>query len=298
MQKSIIFFFCLFFYRLLFAQQISVANLQCEYQQMPLGVEAEHPQFSWQLFSAKRNVLQSAYRILVSDDSMLLQKNIGNVWDTKKVISNQSIQVNYNGKKLLATHTYYWKAMVWDNLKDTSAWCTAASWQMGLLTKQDWKNALWIAYKKLPDSLRIVPGIHGDGDSSLGAGKDILPLFRKDFTLTKQLKKATAFVAGLGHFDLRLNGKKVGDHFLDAGWTQYDKHALYVTFDITSQLLQGNNALGVMLGNGFYYTPRERYRKITVAYGYPKMICLVKLEYEDGSSENIVSDPSWKTAPG
>ena len=298
MQKAIIFFFCLIFYRPLFAQQISVANLQCEYEPKPLGVEAEHPQFSWQLFSAKRNVLQSAYRILVADDSMLLQKNIGNVWDTKKVISNQSIQVNYNGKKLLATHTYFWKAMVWDNLKDTSVWCTAASWQMGLLTKQDWKNAQWIAYKKLADSLRIVPGIHGDGDAALGAGKDILPLFRKEFTLTKQLKKATAFVAGLGHFDLRLNGKKVGDHFLDAGWTQYDKHALYVTFDITSQVVPGANALGIMLGNGFYYTPRERYRKITVAYGYPKMICLVRLEYEDGSSENIISDTSWKTTPG
>jgi hypothetical protein len=106
------------------------------------------------------------------------------------------------------------------------------------------------------------------------------------------------FMSGLGHFDLSLNGKKVGDHFLDAGWTQFNKQSLYVTFDLTTQLKQGRNALGVMLGNGFYHIPRERYRKLTGSFGYPKMICRLLLEYEDGSVENIISDPTWKTAPG
>ena len=106
-----------------------------------------------------------------------------------------------------------------------------------------------------------------------------------------------AYICGLGHFEMSINGEKTGDHFLDPGWTQYSKHALYVSFDITRQLKQGENAVGVMLGNGFYYIPGERYRKLTGAFGYPKMICRVKIEYADGSTENIISDASWKTAP-
>ena len=106
------------------------------------------------------------------------------------------------------------------------------------------------------------------------------------------------FISGLGHFEMNLNGKKVGDHFLDAGWVNYQKEALYVSFDLTSQLKQGENAIGILLGNGFYFTPSGRYRKLTVAYGYPKMICRLLVNYQDGTSENIVSNTSWKAAPG
>ena len=106
------------------------------------------------------------------------------------------------------------------------------------------------------------------------------------------------YISGLGQFEMSLNGHKIGDHFLDPGWTQYDKQALYVAFDLTPQLQQGNNAIGVMLGNGFYYIPSERYRKITGAYGYPKMICRLAIQYRDGSIENIISDDSWKASPG
>jgi len=126
----------------------------------------------------------------------------------------------------------------------------------------------------------------------------VLPILRKSFAVNKEVKSATAFISGLGHFEMSLNGKKVGDHFLDAGWTNYEKQALYVSFDLTEQLKQGENAIGVMLGNGFYFTSSGRYRKLTVAYGYPKMICRLLVEYTDGTSENIISDPSWKAAPG
>ena len=95
-----------------------------------------------------------------------------------------------------------------------------------------------------------------------------------------------------------MNGKKTGDHFLDAGWTNYNKHALYVTFDITGQLKKGANAIGVMLGNGFYFIPGQRYLKLQLAYGYPKLITACFINYNDGTFENIVSDESWKTAPG
>jgi alpha-L-rhamnosidase len=283
---------------IVFSQALQLTSLKCENKTNPLGVESKTPLLSWQLQSHQRNILQKAYRILVADDSMLLNKNIGNIWDSKKVQSTNSINVPFGGNRLQAAKNYYWKVQVWDNKNNTSDWAAKAAWQMGLPEMTDWKNAKWIAFENLPDSNLIIPAAHGKGKKEWGLGKNILPLLRKDFTLKKSVKKAIAFISGLGHFDMHLNGEKVGDHFLDPGWTMYTKHALYVTFDITKQLKNGVNTVGVMLGNGFYYIPRERYRKITGAFGYPKMICRILVEYTDGSSENIVSDNSWKTAAG
>ena len=200
--------------------------------------------------------------------------------------------------KLTAATTYYWKVKVWDNKNNTSSWSQIVRWQMGLLERKDWMSAKWIVYQGLPDKDRIVPAIHGDGNPALGKGKDVLPLLRKKFNVDKPIKKASIFICGLGHFEARINGEKVGDHFLDPGWTNYDKQALYVSFDITSQIKPGANAIGVSLGNGMYYIPRERYRKITGAFGYPKMICRIKLDYQDGTTANLVSDENWKTASG
>ncbi|WP_183557856.1 alpha-L-rhamnosidase [Mucilaginibacter sp. SP1R1] len=278
--------------------QVSVSSLRCEYRNAPIGITASNPQLSWILSSNVRNVKQSAYRILVADDPSLLQKGEGNIWDTKKKTGGQSIQVIFSGKKLIPAKVYYWKLMVWDNYGKASAWSKVSKWQMGLLSAADWKGAKWIGYEQMPDSLRIVPATDNPGDSRWTKGKDILPLMRKQFSVSRQIKKATIFITGLGQFDLSINGKKVGDHFLDPGWTQYDKHALYVSFDITGNLIQGSNVLGVMLGNGFYYVPGERYHKLRGAYGYPKMICRTLIEYKDGTTENIISDESWKTAPG
>ncbi|MEO8406249.1 MAG: family 78 glycoside hydrolase catalytic domain, partial [Chitinophagaceae bacterium] len=279
-----------------FAQRLSVVNPRCEFKQNPIGVDATSPSFSWELQSSQQNVLQTAYRILVADDSLLLLKNIANAWDSKKIISSASIQVKYNGKPLLSTKKYYWKVIVNDN-KGNTASATISNWRMGLLSVNDWKNASWIAYDILPDSNKIVPAAHGNGKKAWGKRKDILPLLRKDFSINKPVKNAMVFICGLGQFEMSVNGEKTGDHFLDPGWTQYSKHALYVSFDITRQLKQGANAVGVMLGNGFYYVPGERYRKITGGFGYPKMICRFVIEYEDGTTQNIISDQTWKTAP-
>ncbi len=278
-----------------FTQTLRITNLQCEYLVNPLGIESLHPKLSWQLLSPQKNVLQTAYRIIVADNAVAIQKGIGNIWDSKKVISGESIQQLYSGPLLQPATTYYWKVMAWDNKQTASAWSTTCQWQMGLLSKEDWKDAQWIAYDKMPDSMRLVPKT---AESKRTPIKDVLPLLRKNISVKNNIKKATVFIAGLGHFELSVNGKKTGDHFLDAGWVNYDKEALYVTFDITDQLKPGNNTVGVMLGNGFYFIPGDRYRKLQLAYGFPKMICRILLQYTDGSSENMISDGTWKTAPG
>lgn len=292
--KTITLLFCCLLSLNAIAQTLQISNLRCEYRLNPLGVQTTSPKLSWQIQSSQRNVLQSAYQILVADSPESLAKNQGNVWDSGKIVSDNSIQVNYQGKPLLATKTYFWKVKIWDNKAHISGWSKANFWQMGLLNKADWKGAHWITNQKLADTL--VNSLPTDGKKDKIQGSNILPIFRKSFAITKTVKKATMFIAGLGHFEMSLNGKKVGDHFLDAGWTKYDKQAQYVTFDLTQELQKGENVVGVMLGNGFYYIPpvKERYRKLKVSFGYPKMICRLALEYSDGSVATIVSDNTWK----
>ena len=296
--KNCLLILAVFLSHVVLAQNISVAKLLCESTEAPLGVEAAAPSLGWQLSSSKRGVTQTAYHILVADNPARLQANEGNIWDSRKVLSAQSLHVPYAGKKLEPAKTYYWKVQVWDNAGMLSPWSAVSSWQMGLPAPEDWKSAKWIAYEKLPDSLvNILPT---DGKKDRFTGNNILPLLRKEFTAKKGVTKATMFISGLGHFELSLNGKKIGDHFLDPGWTKYDQQALYVPFDVTQQIRQGENAIGVMLGNGFYYIPpvSGRYRKLKGAFGYPKMICRLAIEYDDGSSDEVVSDETWKTFEG
>ncbi|HWB91187.1 MAG TPA: family 78 glycoside hydrolase catalytic domain, partial [Puia sp.] len=282
-----------------FSQEIKLIDLRCEYRTNPLGIGTATPRLSWELHSSHRGVVQSAFRILVSEDTVSLRRYQGIVWDSRKQTSNVSIGVAYAGPALTPGHTYYWRVMVWDEHRnDSSHWSAIASFGTGLFSEADWKKAEWIGYEALPDSSLLLPAPAVKGVRKRGPFRDTLPLFRREFTIDKPVLRATAFISGLGHFELSVNGSKTGDHFLDPGWVRYDKKALYVALDLTSQLREGVNAVGVMLGNGFYYIPRERYHKLLTAYGYPKLIARIVLEYRDGSREDIVTDGSWKTAPG
>ena len=120
-----------------------------------------------------------------------------------------------------------------------------------------------------------------------------LPMFRKELLINKEVKEAIVNISGLGHFDFYVNGEKVGNHFLDPGWTNYAKTALYLTFDVTP-LLKKENVLGVILGNGFYNVPRERYFKQLISFGAPKVKLVLSLKYTDGSSELVVTNRNWK----
>jgi hypothetical protein len=186
-----------FSFKCSFAQALTVGNLRCEYKQDPVGIDNIQPHLSWQLLSSEKNILQTAYQVMVSDDSLSLIHDTADIWNSNKIVSAASIQVAYAGKPLQATKKYYWKVKVWDNKDHVSPYSNIASWQMGLLTKADWKNAQWIAYDILPDSNKIIPAVHGNGDLAWGQGKDILPLFRKAFTIYNTVKRATVFISGL-----------------------------------------------------------------------------------------------------
>ncbi|MDR2425295.1 MAG: glycoside hydrolase family 78 protein [Prevotellaceae bacterium] len=276
---------------------LHIDGLTCESAANPAGIETQKPAFGWQIRSEARNIMQAACRILVADSRDMLDADHANCWDSGKTYSDVSIWTPYDGIPLKSGKTYFWKVKIWDAGGNESPWSETAQWQMGLLNKDAWSGAQWIALQELPVDKKIVAGGANKYHKAMGKMENLLPCIRSEFVIAdKPLKKATAFVSGLGHFEMNINGRKVGNHFLDPGWTEYDSHALYLTFDILSLLRRGANACGLQLGNGFHHTPHERYLKCVVSYGYPKAICKLLFEYQDGTTQEIVTDPSWKTA--
>ncbi len=280
----------------------SVFNLTCEQTENPLGIETQVPRFSWQIYSSKRNFIQSSYEVLVADSPGLLNENKGNIWNSGKMDSSESILIPFSGNELKSETTYYWKVRIWDQQGNVSEWSPINRFSMGLLTPTDWGEACWISLEKDKSGEIITTGIHGIGEANRifppeqKIGMYNLPQFRKEFEIKQPLKQAIAYVSGLGHFNMFLNGKKVSNHFLDPGWTKYDRCALYVPFDITHLIHTGKNAVGVMLGNGFFNIPKERYFKLITSYGAPRLIMKIHLEYTDGNTEDIVTDESWRVS--
>jgi alpha-L-rhamnosidase len=278
---------------------LQVKNLECENLTDPIGIEKITPRLSWKLESNKRNQLQDAYHILVSSNKENVKKNIGDIWDSRKVRSDQSILVNFNGSELKPATKYFWKVKVWNQEGEESDWSEPATWQMGLLKPEDWEGAKWIGYRELPDTMRLVPGLP-DNDKRIGnrvLKRAVIPCFRKEFKVNREIEHAYLFISGLGQYEAAINGKKVGSAFLTPGWTNYDKSVFYNSYDVTNLLQKGLNTIGVMIGNGFYYINRERYTKLLTAFGEPSLISQLRLTYTDGTVETIVTDQNWKCTP-
>ncbi len=166
-------------------------------------------------------------------------------------------------------------------------------------TSDTWSNAKWIAFERLDDSLKVVPAVHGSGNNlgNKALKLSVVPMFRKEFNVEEGIDSAKINICGLGHYELYINGEKIGDRFLSPGWSSYSKRCLYNSFDITNALKNGANAIGVLVGNGFYNVNRMRYRKLVVAYGYPRLIFNIKIYCKDGSVKNIVSDGQCRVKP-
>ena len=430
------------------ALAMAPGQLRCEYLKDPLGIDVAEPRLSWVLGADKRAARdqhQSAYQVLVASNLRELEANQGNLWDSGRVASGQSVQVRYDGKALSSEQQCYWKVRVWEAQGKPSAWSKPAGWTMGLLKPSDW-HAKWIgldepaanqaAVKALGDArwiwfpegqpekaapvgtryfrrtVTIPPGcvvkrailsftadnsgafhingrkvgtasdfhaasqfevakdlragenqlavsVRNEGsdanpaglvaflrvefaqgapltvatDSSwksasqqtagwMGAGFDEagwvaakqlgapgmapwgevsgpedrrLParMLRREFAVGQRVRRATAYVSGLGLSEFYLNGRKVGDHVLSPALTDYTKRACYVTYDVTRQLKKGANAVGVILGNGRFYAPRSKVPTGTASYGYPKLLFQMRIEYQDGTVAEVVSDEAW-----
>ena len=275
----------------------SIYEVMCEQQVEPLGIENKSPRFSWKVVSQQRAYRQSAYRILVTDIEGALAADEGTIWDSGKCFSSNSVLIPFQGRELHSATRYYWKVKVWNEAGEESVWSKQGSFVTGMMKERDWGKAQWIALEKDDPEKNLYPGIHAPLVGKMIGGRKVggykLPMFRKELLINKEVKEAIVNISGLGHFDFYVNGEKVGNHFLDPGWTNYAKTALYLTFDVTP-LLKKENVLGVILGNGFYNVPRERYFKQLISFGAPKVKLVLSLKYTDGSSELVVTNRNWK----
>jgi alpha-L-rhamnosidase len=414
---------------------IRPGDLKCEFRSNPFGIDVVQPRLSWLLTPSggkTRGESQSAYQVLVASSPDTLRANRGDLWDTGKVASDQSIHVAYAGKRLESRIAVWWKVRVWDQSGKASDWSESARWSMGLLVPEGWKakwigrdsgeakpealmTAKWITAKlgssaatffvqefdlgeKPANALAMFVGsgtvklfvngkdlgsaegskatISSDITWALRPGKNVfavsvdasgagapaligavevdaadgarsilrtdaawtvaytkpldwpqtapsaslkpiqvlgaygiapygevgwserqnLParMIRKPFEVKRTVKRATAYISGMGWFEFSLNGAKVSNDVLAPALSDYDKRVFYLTYDVTSRLKPGANAIGVILGSGRFFAPRHGQPLGTRSFGYPKLLMQIEIEYSDGSKETIASDQTWK----
>ncbi|WP_319503492.1 glycoside hydrolase family 78 protein [uncultured Draconibacterium sp.] len=257
-----------------------VKKLVCEYHENPVGIDIEQPRLSWQLYSDQQNVVQSAYEIRVAGSVNELSSKSKQLWNSGKVESDQSVNVVYGGPKPESMQRVYWQVRVWDNTGKASAWSEPAYWEMGILGPELWK-ASWISLPNEPESKDSQPAQY----------------YRNEFSTSKSIKSARAYVTSHGLYQLFLNGEKVGDQLFTPGWTSYNKRLQYQTYDVTG-MLQKENAVGVVLGDGWY---RGNIGWVSANGYYGDQLALLfqlKIDYNDGTSEWIVSDKNWKVNNG
>src|SRR5690554_1451025 len=255
---------------------VHLTGLKCEFQENPLGIDRENPLLQWRLEDERRGALQTAYQVIVSGSSEDAEDNNGNIWDSGKVMSEQSVHVAYDGPRLESGKTYFLRVRFWGMNGEVLEWSDIASWEMGLLNESDWQ-AKWIARGK-----------ENPGRSAL---------LRKEFEVeNKSIDRARVYVTGLGNYVLFLNGERVGEDMLTPGWTHYPVRLEYQVYDVKDLLDSGQNAVGAVLGNmwwsgGLGWKGGQKYSE-----GPLKFLMQLIVDFEDGTSQVVGTDNTWKWA--
>lgn len=259
--------------------QSRISNMRTEYFAEPLGLDTQSPRFTWEMESPRKGFLQESFRLMVASSPELLEKGAPDIWTSGKVKSTDNRSF-LKTEGILKPHSrYFWRVEVWEK-SGKKTLSPVASFETAKLNPLDWSGK-WISDNFNQEFRKS-------------------PMFRKGFVIGKEIKQARAYVCGLGYTILFINGKKVGDHWLDPGYTHFDKQVLYATYDITAQLRAGDNAVAAVLGNGWYniqslavwgfHNSRWRDR--------PRILCEIRIVYADGTVEVIATDDSWKTNTG
>lgn len=263
---------------LVMAQHASIISLQCEYLANPLGVDNPHVRLSWVLNDSRNRAKQTAYQLIVGTDENQVNSGHGDMWQISKTKSDVSL-VAYNGKPLQPFARYYWTVIARDqNGKPVKA--PVASFEMGMMDQSHWHGS-WISDNRSVD-------------------EKVAPYLRKAFNVQKQITSARAYIAAAGLYELYINGKPIGDHRLDPMYTRFDRRNLYVTYDLTRYLQSGKNAVGMLLGNGWYNFQSSAVWDFERApWRNRPAVCLdIRITYSDGTTEIISTDKTWKTMLG
>lgn len=265
---------------------LTVARLATERRRNPLGIDSAHPRLAWAAASERRGARQTAFQVNVSVSRGALVRGSGLVWDSGKVASAQQSDVRYDGRDLDSRTRYFWRVRVWDEQGHVSPWSSVAWFETAFMDAADEFGGMWIG-RALVDP-REAPE----------------PLLRKEFDIAGSIESARLYIAGLGYHIAEINGRRVGDHELDPGFTAYSNRVFYVTHDVTDLLREGTNAIGVRLGRGYYASKGtvivdDNHNWATAPWhSEPKLKAVLAVTYRDGTVEEVVTDSSWTTSDG
>ena len=250
---------------------IAADNLRTEYRADPLGVDEQRPRLSWVVIAKTKGTDQSAYRVWVSTSAAGLGRGEADTWDSGKVTGNQTLGVEYNGPALSPATRYYWRVQLWDQMGGTSKPSPVAWWETGI-GSNGWIGR-WVSAPSLA-----------------------APYLRKEFDVEKPLAAARLYVTARGLYRGTIDGRRVGSGELTPGWTDFRDHLQYETYDVTSLLKRGANAIGLRLAPGWYSGhvgwTKEVYGK------YPLALAQLQLNYRDGTSQTVVTDATWRASAG
>jgi len=292
------------------AAELSTVDLRCEYHSRPLAVSTLNPRFSWKVAPADpaaRDIRQTAYEIQVAGESDGFETKP--LWLSGRVASPATDQIAYAGETLASGDRAFWRVRVWGTENEASNWSSPASFGIGLLKPEDW-SALWISSKEehsftTTENVQNFIGEPSRGKLVVTPAKYL----RKEFE-SSPVVRATVHATALGVYTLEINGQRVSDERLAPGWSAYQRRIHCQTYDVTKLLRNGKNAIGATLADGWYsgyvayglLTDQEGLVPgINGRYYYGDATAVrvqLKLERADGSSETIITDPSWKISLG
>ena len=277
--------------------KISITKLTCELRD-GFVVTTTAPRLGWQMTAEDTQEKQTAYQIRVS--SAITGKM---VLDTKRIESSQSQLISVS----LGNGFYTWQVRVWDKNGKPSAWSKKAKFAVqdnaAAFGNAQWVGAITKKDAKTPEG-RIYTGRALQNAREQWNAAD--PLSRrsiyvaKTFTAKKKIRHAVMNVCGLGFSEVSINGEKIGDGEFSPLWSDYDKSVFYNTYDVTEQLVrckQNAANIEVLLGNGFYNEQGGRYHKLRISFGPPTLKMCIHITYTDGTTEDIVTDHSWRYSP-
>lgn len=259
--------------------ELTPVILTTDYNSDPKGIQTDKPVFGWQFETNKRSQHQSAYQLLVASSPVILGKDFGDLWNSGKIESDQSFNLQYEGKPLQSRQVCYWKVRTWDANGRVSDWSKSSRFELALLATSDWEGK-WI-------------GLHTTRNSKSANS----PLLRKEIEITRKVRSATVYFSGLGLSELYLNGKKVSVDVLSPGLTDYNQEVFYCTYDVTSMLIKGSNAIGIMLGNG-WFSATGIFEKLNGWSEWPQAIFQMVVTYDDGTEKHFYTDETWKGVNG